>query len=189
MIAACSKNARYGKQRYALVEENFSQFKSAHIKIKVAKSEWERQGYFNLRQNIFSKEQKIFKSQEKDTKDFQAIPIVAIASSWSIGDEIVGAVRIFRKNDSVNTWYGGRLCVAKLYRGQLSIGKSLINEAVSLAKDHGCEQFFAEVQKQNENYFKSLYWESLEYMDIAQRPHVKMQAHLESYPFMSRTPF
>lgn len=177
------------KCQFALIDESFPPFKSEHIKIKVAKSKWERDGYFKLRKQTFSKEQKIFQNQEKDSKDFQAIPIIALASSWSIGEEIIGAVRIFKKNGTINTWYGGRLCVSKPYRRQQNIGKALINEAVSLAKDYGCENFFAEVQKQNEDYFKSLHWLSLDDINIKDRPHVRMKAQLTHYPFMPRTSF
>lgn len=174
------------KRQYALVSDSFPDFKSAHTWVKVAKSSWEKQGYFDLRKRTFSQEQKILPDNEKDSQDFRAIPIVALASSWSIADAVVGAVRIYQVDGEPDTWYGGRLCVARSYRGQLSIGKALINEAVSRAIDLGCKKFLANVQSQNETYFKSVHWETVTALEIAGRPHVHMQAQLEHYPFMPR---
>lgn len=176
------------KQHFALVDDSFSPFKSSHIKVKVAKSEWEKKGYYDLRKTTFSKEQKLLPENEKDASDFRAIPIVALSSSWSIGDEIIGAVRIYQLPDEVNTWYGGRLCVSRAYRGHLGIGKALINEAVSRAIDLGCECFLANVQKQNEKYFHSVHWQTIKPIEIAGRPHVHMMATLDKYPFMARDP-
>ncbi|WP_086932108.1 MSMEG_0567/Sll0786 family nitrogen starvation N-acetyltransferase [Agarilytica rhodophyticola] len=173
-------------QNYALIDDVFTPFKSAHLKIKVAKSAWEKQGYFQLRKQIFSQEQKLLPNNEKDAEDFRAIAIIALANAWSIGDDIVGAVRIFQSQHEVNTWYGGRLCVNQTYRRHLGIGKALINEAVSLAKDQGCENFLANVQVQNEKYFQQLYWQSIESCDIAGHPHILMKAQMDKYPIMSR---
>lgn len=176
------------KLHYALIDDQFSEFKSAHVRVRVAKSKWEKQGYYDLRKRTFALEQKILPEEEKDAQDFRAIPIVALSSSWSIGDAVVGAVRIYELADEPGTWYGGRLCVARKYRGHLSIGKALINEAVSRAIDLGCTKFLANVQKQNETYFKNVHWKTVEEIEVAGRPHVHMEADLPSYPFMPRDP-
>ena len=176
------------RYKYALIDDSFGDFRSQHIRVKVAKSKWEKQNYYNLRKTTFSKEQKILKDNERDEMDFRAIPIVALASSWSIGDEVAGAVRIYQAKEGESVWYGGRLCVARKYRGYQSIGKALINEAVSRAKDLGCTQFLATVQPQNEKYFQSVFWKTLELVQVAGRPHVHMQANLSAYPFMPRDP-
>ncbi len=174
------------KNSYAFNDESFQDFCSGHIRVKVAKSSWEKQGYFHLRKMTFSREQKILPENETDAQDFRAIPIVALASSWSIDDEISGAVRIYELEKERGTWYGGRLCVMKRYRGHQGIGKALINEAVSRAKDLGCKKFLANVQPQNERYFHSVHWKTLGVVDVAGRPHVHMEAELEKYPFMPR---
>lgn len=174
------------KRSYALIDDTFSDFLSHHIRVKVARSSWERQGYFHLRKQTFSREQKILPETETDTKDFRAIPIVALATSWYIGDEIAGAVRIYQHESKPTTWYGGRLCVARRYRGHKRIGKALINEAVSRAIDLGCTEFLATVQPQNETYFQSVHWETIGEIEVAGRPHVHMRAQLEHYPFMER---
>lgn len=174
------------KHQYALVDDTFSSFRSSYIRVKVAESSWEKQRYFQLRKETFAREQKILPENETDAQDFGAIPIIALATSWSIGDQVVGAVRIYRVKDKEDTWYGGRLCVERSYRGHKSIGKALINEAVSRAKDLGCRTFLATVQPQNEAYFQSVHWHTLEHIEVLGRPHVHMQANLEAYPFMPR---
>ena len=172
--------------KFAIINDVFPNFRSQHIQVKVANSSWEKKEYFQLRNKTFAQEQKILAGNEKDAKDFQAIPIIALASNWCIGEEIAGAVRIYQLPDEKNTWYGGRLCVARAYRGYQNIGKALINEAVSRAKDLGCEKFLATVQPQNEKYFKTVHWHTLELIDVAGKPHVHMEADLTHYPFMPR---
>lgn len=172
--------------QFALLNDVFTHFRSQHIQVKVAHSAWEKQAYFQLRNKTFTQEQKILTGNEKDSKDFQAIPIIALASNWSIGEEVAGAVRIYQLPNEDTTWYGGRLCVARPYRGYQNIGKALINEAVSRAKELGCKQFFATVQPQNEKYFKTVHWHSLGFIQVAGKQHVHMQADLTKYPFMPR---
>jgi putative N-acetyltransferase (TIGR04045 family) len=174
------------KAKFAVINDVFPSFRSQHIQVKVATSQWEKQEYFQLRNKTFTQEQTILTGKEKDTKDFQAIPIIALASNWSIGEEIAGAVRIYKMPDADNTWYGGRLCVARTYRGYQNIGKALINEAVSRAKDLGCKTFLATVQPQNEKYFQSVHWKTLGSIEVAGKPHVHMEANLDMYPFMPR---
>ncbi len=176
------------RYHYAFSHDTFNDFRSQHVRVKVAYSDWEKQGYFELRKNTFSKEQKILPDNEKDSQDFRAIPIIALSSSWSIGDSVVGAVRIYEDIDEYGkkVWFGGRLCVARSYRGHQSIGKALINEAVSRAMDLGCTRFLANVQPQNERYFHSVHWKTLSHIEVAGRPHVHMEADLSSYPFMPR---
>ncbi|MNV82402.1 hypothetical protein D3C71_1761340 [compost metagenome] len=66
------------------------------------------------------------------------------------------------------------------------IGKALVNEAVSRAKELGCEVFRATVQAQNETYFHALCWQTLEQLELLGQPHCLMQADLPSYPLMPR---
>lgn len=172
------------KCSFAFVEDTFDSFRSHDIVVKVANTPWEQKSYYQLRQQVFSREQKILPDNEKDRQDFQAVPIVAVASSWGVNDSVVGAVRIYTVGDDV--WFGGRLCVARTYRGFREIGKALINEAVSRAIDLGCKQFLANVQIQNEHYFQRLYWKTIEHIEVANRPHARMEAMLEHYPFMKR---
>ena len=172
---------------YAFDDQTFSDFRSQHIQVKVTSTSWEKQRYFALRKSVFAQEQKILPDNEQDGQDFRAIAIVALASNCGVIDDVVGAVRIYQVEDAnENLWFGGRLCVSRAYRGHQSIGKALINEAVSRAIDLGCTRFLANVQPQNETYFQSVHWQTVEPIEVAGRPHVRMQAELGSYPFMTR---
>lgn len=177
------------KRQYSFSEDTFSHFRSQHIQVKVANTNWEKKGYYDLRRAVFAREQKILPDNERDSQDFRATGIVALASTWGVMDEVVGAVRIYQDTSLPgNVWFGGRLCVNRAYRGHKSIGKALINEAVSRAIDLGCKQFLANVQPQNEHYFKSVHWSTIGSIDIANKPHVRMEAQLNCYPFMPRCP-
>lgn len=176
-------------QQYAFDTDSFRSFRSQHIQVKVADKSWEKQAYFALRRAVFAREQQILPDNEQDGQDFTAVPIVALAASWGVNDDVVGAVRIYTQDndDGDNLWFGGRLCVARAYRGHAAIGKALINEAVSRAIDGGCTRFLANVQPQNESYFHAVHWRTLGEVTIADRRHLRMEADLSAYPFMTRT--
>lgn len=175
--------------RYAFDDQAFRGFRATQIQVKLTTSNWERQRYFALRQRVFSDEQQLL-SQEQDAEDFRATAIVALASNCGMTDDVVGAVRIFQRADPdyPDLWFGGRLCVAKEYRGHRQIGKALINTAVSRAKQLGCQHFHAFVQRQNVRYFSSLHWSEMGDLCIAGLPHKRMRADLSAYPLASMAP-
>lgn len=168
---------------FALVDSTFEPFRSGELLVKPASESWEKQAYFALRRSVFSDEQQLL-AQDKDSHDFQAIAIVALAGNCGIVDQVVGAVRIYQPQPGL--WFGGRLCVAPAYRRHSMIGKALVNEAVSRAKDLGCDVFRATVQAQNEGYFHSLHWHTLEHLELLGQPHCLMQADMSAYPLMLR---
>ncbi|MEQ7922239.1 MSMEG_0567/Sll0786 family nitrogen starvation N-acetyltransferase [Xanthomonas sp. WHRI 1810A] len=168
---------------FALVDSTFEPFRAGELVVKPASEHWEKQAYFALRRSVFSDEQQLL-AQDKDSHDFQAIAIVALAGSCGMADQVVGAVRIYQPEPGV--WFGGRLCVAPGYRRHSMIGKALVNEAVSRARELGCETFRATVQSANEVYFHGLHWQTLEQMTLLGQPHCLMQADLSRYPFMPR---
>lgn len=168
---------------YALVDSTFGPFRAGELVVKPATEHWEKQAYYALRRAVFSDEQQLL-PQDKDGHDFQAIAIVALAGSCGMADQVVGAVRIYQPEPGL--WFGGRLCVAQAYRRHSMIGKALVNEAVSRAKELGCEVFRATVQQANESYFHSLHWQTLQPLELLGQPHCLMQADLPSYPFMPR---
>lgn len=183
--------ANVAENNFAFDKQSFFPYRSSDLSIKVANESWEKQGYFKLRRQVFSEEQQLLPKNEQDSADFKSIPIVALSANCGLHDDVVGAVRIFQTTykehgDTYNTWYGGRLCVSENYRGFHAIGKSLINEAVSRAKDSGCTKFLANVQIQNERYFKRLHWTTIERMNISGIEHVLMSADLKAFPFMPR---
>jgi putative N-acetyltransferase (TIGR04045 family) len=168
---------------FALIDGTFADFLAGDLLVKPAADAWERQDYYALRRAVFSDEQQLL-AQDKDEKDFQAIPIVAVAHHCGMPEHVVGAVRIYETEPGI--WYGGRLCVERAYRRHGMIGKALVNEAVSRAIDLGCQTFLATVQQANESYFHSLHWQTLQPMDLLGHPHCLMQAQLDRYPFMPR---
>ncbi len=171
------------RHAFALTHDTFVDFLAGDMLVKPAVEAWERAGYYALRHAVFSAEQGLLE-QDKDTHDFQAIPIVAVARHCGMPDQVIGAVRIY--STEPGTWYGGRLCVDQDYRRHGMIGKALVNEAVSRAIDLGCTTFLATVQQANEDYFHSLHWQSLHCLELLGQPHVLMQAQLDKYPFTPR---
>lgn len=160
------------------------EFISADIVIKLVSEDWERREYYRLREATFRDEQQLLK-EDRDEYDFKAFGIVAIGQMFGEPDRVIGAVRIFP--DGEQTWWGGRLCVDPIYRRHHSIGKALINAAVSTAKKLGCQNFLATVQQQNERFFQRLHWRSQSQITVANLPHVLMQADLQHYPLAYMT--
>ncbi|SFN82162.1 MSMEG_0567/Sll0786 family nitrogen starvation N-acetyltransferase [Xenorhabdus japonica] len=161
------------------LNERLKKFLSDDIIIKTVSEDWELRQYYGLREATFRNEQKILK-EDRDEYDFKALGIIAIGKMFGERDRVIGAVWIFP--DIEQTWYGGRLCVDPLYRHYHTIGKALINAAVSIAKNLGCRTFLTTVQTQNERYFQKLGWNSLRQLTIANIPHILMQAQIEHYP-------
>lgn len=136
--------------------------------------------YFTLRQQIFCEEQGLFEQHDRDLIDERSYPIVAIAHEPGQPDRVVGVVRIYEQ--APRLWYGGRLGVHPDFRRGWRIGKGLIQKAVTTANTWGCDRFLATVQLQNVRFFTRLHWDSLEEIDILERPHHLMQADLDYYP-------
>jgi putative N-acetyltransferase (TIGR04045 family) len=147
---------------------------------QLAVAEAERAAYFELRQQIFCQEQGLFAQDDRDEIDKVAYPIVAIAHSKNLADQIAGVVRIYESKPRL--WYGGRLGVHPDFRRRGRIGQGLIYKAVTTANGWGCDRFLATVQLQNVKFFTRLHWHSLEVVDLLGRPHHLMQADLNYYP-------
>ena len=140
--------------------------------------------YFALRRQIFCEEQGLFEGDDRDETDDCSYPIVAIARQQHQPDRVVGVVRIYEQESRL--WYGGRLGVHPEFRRGWRIGKGLIQKAVTTANTWGCDRFLATVQAQNVRFFTRLHWESLEEMEILEKPHHLMQADLAFYPANSQ---
>lgn len=147
---------------------------------KLALSEREIADYFDLRRQIFCEEQGLFEGSDRDSIDRHSYPIVAIAHTADRPDRVVGVVRIYETQQGL--WYGGRLGTHPDFRRGWRIGKGLIQKAVTTANTWGCDRFLATVQLQNVRFFTRLHWNSLEEMNILERPHHLMQADLNYYP-------
>ncbi len=170
----------YSSYGFVLVDLPVIPFISTDIAYKTVDSGWEKKAYFKLRNQVFKCEQKLSLNHEKDANDFIATPIVAVANLCGVGQEVVGGVRVFKVEDGA--WFGGRLCVKKCYRGKLSIGKALINHAVTFAKENNCERFYANIQHENVAYFQRLHWRPLFTLEVAGKTHTRMEVDLSRYP-------
>lgn len=153
---------------------------SSRYCFKLAQSPQDLQGYFELRQSIFCQEQGLFEGNDEDDIDTTAYPIVAIDQEAPSDQQVVGVVRIYEEQDRL--WYGGRLGVHADYRRVGRIGKGLIYKAVTTANTWGCDRFLATVQLQNVRFFQRQHWDSLEEIQICDRPHHLMEADLAFYP-------
>jgi putative N-acetyltransferase (TIGR04045 family) len=145
----------------------------------LARSDEERSAYFALRREIFCAEQGLFAGSDRDGCDDHAYPIVCVDEAA----RVVGVVRIWE--DGRDQWWGGRLGVQQDFRRVGSIGRWLIQTAVSTAHGWGARQFRATVQRPNVPFFRRLHWRSLEEIDLLGQPHHLMEADLAHYPPLS----
>ncbi|MEI9951771.1 MAG: MSMEG_0567/Sll0786 family nitrogen starvation N-acetyltransferase [Pseudomonadota bacterium] len=150
------------------------------ITAELAQEPWQVAAYFQLRREIFAAEQGLFAESDRDAIDDHASPIVAQGEIAGMPDGVVGVVRIYR--EAKDTWFGGRLGVARAYRRVGAVGAALITEAVSTAHGWGCKRFLATVQAANVRYFEHHHFRRLHALELLGRPHFLMQADLDRYP-------
>jgi putative N-acetyltransferase (TIGR04045 family) len=156
-------------------------------RFELAKTVTELTAYFDLRRQIFCREQGLFIGSDRDEIDRSAYPIVALAPARHIyepdlarWERVVGVVRIYETEPG--SWYGGRLGVHPDHRRGGSVGRGLIEKAVTTANAWGCRRFLATVQSPNARFFQRLHWKTLEELTILDRPHHLMEADLAYYP-------
>ena len=150
------------------------------VSAELAHEHWQVKAYFELRREIFAREQGLFAECDRDDCDEQASPIVAQGEIAGMPDRVVGVVRIYP--DGSDTWFGGRLGVARQFRRVGAVGTALITEAVSTAHAWGCKRFLATVQEPNVRYFEHHHFARLEALTLHGRTHFLMQADLDHYP-------
>jgi putative N-acetyltransferase (TIGR04045 family) len=150
------------------------------VTAELARQPWQVAAYFQLRREIFAAEQGLFAESDRDHLDEHATPIVAQGEIAGMPDGVVGVVRIYREGH--DTWFGGRLGVARSYRRVGAVGTALITEAVATAHAWGCTRFLATVQAANARYFEHHHFHRLEALELLGRPHFLMRADLDRYP-------
>lgn len=148
--------------------------------VRLARTPWEKAGFYALRREVFCTEQHIFSGDDRDEIDDVAIPVIAACCVAGMPDRVVGAVRIHEAETGV--WRGSRLAVQAEHRKLGRIGAELIRMAVSTAHSLGATRFLAQVQEQNVLFFRRLYWKSLGEVILHGLPHRDMQADLTRYP-------
>ena len=136
------------------------------------KDNYEKAIAMYIRKKVFVEEQKLFSDTDEDQFDDRAIHLVA-----EFEGKIVGTVRLYSETEDV--WVGGRLAVLPEYRGRA--GACLVERAVQEAVMQGAKLFKANVQKQNENFFQRLGWETVEKdIQICGIEHVRMHGPLNN---------
>jgi len=141
---------------------------------RVARTEAERDAYYDLRRAIFCDEQKLFTPSDRDDADAHAVPIVCLT-----GPRVVGVVRIWE--EAPGDWWGGRLGVDADFRTVGAIGRWLIQTAVGTARAWGAWRFRATVQRPNVPLFRRLHWQTREEVGLLGQPHHLMEADLSRY--------
>ena len=181
-----------------MILERFTKFCPSDFVFKIAGSEEDREGFFELRREIFCEEQGVFEEDDRDLIDANMMPIVCKTILAGMEDSVAGVVRIDEREPGV--WYGSRLGVGKPFRRLRhvspgvavrnlqpcyhhlgALGAGLIYKAVSTANAIGCHEFLATVQHQNARFFQRLHWEPLEEIVFHGLKHVTMRADLNYY--------
>ncbi len=123
-----------------------------------------------IRHKVFVQEQQLFECTDQDGHDAAAIHLAAFSNG-----RIIGTVRVYR--DADGAWWGGRLAVLKRYRGRA--GRELVLAAIALVTECGAEHFYAHIQKENLNFFKTIGWRQRgdEFL-LFNRPHFLAEADL-----------
>lgn len=136
------------------------------MKIKIVKTDEEKQQVFNVRTTVFVNEQNVPPEEELDVFDEHALHL----AGYDI-DKPIAASRVRFVDD-----YGKleRICVLKKYRGK-SYGSKLIQEMEAIIKREGYTQAKLNAQTHAIDFYHRLGYETIseEFLD-AGIPHVAM---------------
>ncbi len=108
------------------------------MEIKIAETQREFFGLFQLRTQVFVIEQHVELQIEQDTKDFDAIHYIALHNN-----QVIGCLRILIDNDFVSV---GRVAIKKEFRNQ-QIGSKLIKaiESHPTVIEKGCISIHSQI--------------------------------------------
>jgi len=162
-----------------VILEEVRPFRCGDVGFKLATEAWELRAYYALRRRIFCDEQRLFEGDDRDDVDQCAVPIVAVARTAGVAEEVAGVVRIWEEEPG--EWFGGRLGTDRDHRKNGSIGPGLIRLAVRTACRRGCIRFRATVQERNVKLFERLGWTVTESVQAFGLPHARMQAELSRF--------
>jgi putative N-acetyltransferase (TIGR04045 family) len=154
-------------------------FRCGDIGWRLVTEAWELQAYHALRRRIFCDEQGLFRGDDRDGVDERAIPIVAVARTAGVAEEVAGVVRIWQEEPG--EWFGGRLGTDRAYRKNGTVGTGLVDLAVRTACRRGCARFRATVQERNVRLFERLGWFVTARIVAFGLPHARMQADLSRF--------
>jgi len=162
-----------------MILEAVRPFRCGDVGFKLVTEAWELRAYHALRRRIFCDEQGLFAGDDRDEVDDRAVPIVAVARTAGVAEEVAGVVRIWEEEPG--EWFGGRLGTDAAHRNNGTIGTGLIDLAVRTACRRGCSRFRATVQERNVKLFQRLGWVVTDRVQAFGRPHARMQADLSRF--------
>ena len=147
---------------------------SAPVVCGIADDEAAGAGHHRVRQAVFVAEQGIFADSDVDAHDARDDVLHVVAR---VGDEIVGAVRLFPLDEAAGLWQGDRLAVLDGRRA-VGAGAPLVRFAVATAAARGGREMVAHVQPGNRRFFERLGWTAGATEIYAGHPHVLMSIAL-----------
>jgi predicted GNAT family N-acyltransferase len=118
-----------------------------------------------IRIEVFVKEQSVPEDLERDEHDINATHALLIVDGQSIGTG-----RVFQKDIQSKTYFIGRLCVVKKYRG-IGYGELLMKKLIEHAHQQGAQECCIHAQRVSQLFYKKL--------GFIAEPEVFMEAGIE----------
>jgi putative N-acetyltransferase (TIGR04045 family) len=119
----------------------------------LARGHAQRAAHFAVRRSVFVEAQALFDVDDRDERDDDPATLHVVGLA---GDEVVGAVRLYRLGDD-GLWKGDRLAVLPAERA-LQLGAMLVRFAVRTAGELGGRRMVAQIQVRNVRFFERLGW-------------------------------
>jgi predicted GNAT family N-acyltransferase len=118
-----------------------------------------------IRIEVFVKEQSVPEDLERDEYDINALHALLI-----VDGQTIGTGRVFQKDTQSKTYFIGRLCVIKKYRG-VGYGESLMKKLIAYAQQQGAQECCIHAQRVSQLFYKKL--------GFMTEPEVFMEAGIE----------
>lgn len=118
-----------------------------------------------IRIEVFVKEQSVPEDLERDEYDIDAIHALLI-----VDGQTIGTGRVFQKDALRKTYFIGRLCVVKKYRG-VGYGELVMKKLIEHAQQQGATECCIHAQRASQLFYKKL--------GFTAEPKVFMEAGIE----------
>ena len=103
-----------------------------------------------IRIEVFVKEQSVPEDLERDEYDIDATHALLI-----VDGQTIGTGRVFQKDALSKTYFIGRLCVVKKYRG-VGYGEPLMKKLIDHALQQGAQECCIHAQRVSQLFYKKL---------------------------------
>ena len=103
-----------------------------------------------IRIEVFVKEQSVPEDLERDEHDVNASHALLI-----VDGQTIGTGRVFQKDIQSKTYFIGRLCVVKKYRG-IGYGELLMKKLIEYAQQQGAQECCIHAQRVSQLFYKKL---------------------------------